>query len=61
MSVRETDDIGGLDLLATRKGDFAAVFPAAVLAVLDLPDAWALLVGAAGIAVENRNHAMGAS
>lgn len=61
MSVRETDEFGGVDLLATLKGDVAAVFPAAVLAVLDIPDAWALVVPAAGIAVENRNHAMGAS
>lgn len=59
MSSRETDDAGGVDLLATLKGAFAAVFAAAVLAAVDLPTAWALVVGAAVIAIEKRNHAMG--
>lgn len=59
MSVRETGEAGGVDLLATLKGAFAAVFAAAVLAALDLPTAWALVIGAAVIAVEKRNHTMG--
>lgn len=59
MSSRETGEAGGVDLLAALKGAFAALFAAAVLAALDLPAAWALVFGAAVIAVEKRNHAMG--